>query len=171
MNFKILTASILAIIAIAAPAIANPNWKVFGKSNSGSEIALDLNSFYHDEGLVYFQYKTTKNGKSTAHMGVSSGCQEEIPQGWSALSTDGSRKIVQVLADSPASKAMSKKVCQVANTKKAAKDTAKSRLTNCQESRATVERLKAPLAGTNSASSNYIRALIDTYGELGCEGH
>jgi hypothetical protein len=52
MNFKTLNASILALLVMSAPAAANPNEKVFGRSNGGSEIALDTNSFNQSENFA-----------------------------------------------------------------------------------------------------------------------
>ncbi len=45
MSIKILTASVIVLLTISTSAVAIPVWKVFGKSNGGSEIALDINSF------------------------------------------------------------------------------------------------------------------------------
>jgi hypothetical protein len=67
MNFKTLTASIVGLLAIAVPVAANPNWKVFGRSNGGSEIALDTNSFNQSGNTVYFVYRITKNNEPFYH--------------------------------------------------------------------------------------------------------
>jgi hypothetical protein len=119
MNFKTLTASIVALISVAAPVIANPNWKVFGRSNGGSEIALDTNSFNQSGNTVYFIYRITKNNEPFYHKGRTTDCfvgdsgqTNGHPQIWQSI--DNPAEPVNVLADSPASQNMLINVCRSA---------------------------------------------------------
>jgi hypothetical protein len=119
MNFEIFTANILVLITISIPAIAIPNWKVFGKSNGGSEIALDMNSFNKSANTVYFVYRIIKNGKIFYHKGKTNDClvgdSGQInghPQLWQSI--DNPAEPVNVSADSPASQNMLINVCRSA---------------------------------------------------------
>lgn len=165
MNFKTLTVSIVALLAITAPAVANPNWKVFGKSNGGSEIALDLNGLAASGDIVYFQYRTTKNGKTTKHTGGTNLCSNKNPAAWLAIHPDGSAPSAVVSADSPASKAMLKNVCQVFNSASKSKSRSPE---SCQRSRETVTELRSTLAGSpNDRFTEYFRGSIDILEETG----
>jgi hypothetical protein len=119
MNFETLTVSVVVLLAIAAPADANPNWKVFGRSNGGSEIALDTNSFNQSGNTVYFVYRITKNNEPFYHKGRTTDCfvgdsgqSNGHPQLWQSI--DNPAEPVNVSADSSASQNMLINVCRSA---------------------------------------------------------
>ncbi len=166
MNFKTLTVSIVVLLAIAAPAVANPNWKSFGRSNGGSDIALDLDSIATSTSrdFVYFQYKTTKNGKTTKHTGGTNLCSQKNPAAWLAIHPDGSAPSAVVAADSPASKAMLKTVCQVFNS--ASKSEPRS-IEACQRSRLSIFKLRSTMAGSpDNSFTQYFQGMIDDLEEI-----
>jgi hypothetical protein len=118
MNIKkifIAAASTLSIALSGNSAIAEFEWKVMGKSNGGSEIALAINAIGASEehGLsnAVFLYRITTQGKTARHVGVVN-CLNTSPSYW--LTPEGSGA---VNADSPASKSMLLKVCQIARSK------------------------------------------------------
>jgi hypothetical protein len=122
MNFKALIASIFVLLAIASPADAKPNWKVFGRSNGGSEIALDTNSFNQSGNTVYFIYRITKNNEPFYHKGRTTDCfvgdsgqTNGHPQLWQSI--DNPSEPVNVSADSPASQNMLINVCRSAKAR------------------------------------------------------
>jgi hypothetical protein len=150
MNFKTLTASIVALLAITAPADANPNWKVFGRSNGGSEIALDTNSFNQSGNTVYFIYRITKNNEPFYHKGRTTDCfvgdsgqTNGHPQLWQSI--DNPAEPVNVSADSPASQNMLINVCRSAKPRV-------NSLPDTSYSRSAVDELKS-FSGTNCQST------------------
>jgi Excalibur calcium-binding domain len=105
----IAAASTLSISLSANSATAE--WKVFGKSNGGSEIALSTNDVSVESGLedTFFNYRIRTKGKVNIYYGLLD-CSSKSPEKWFTNKE-------YVLADSPASKAMLKKACQIARTK------------------------------------------------------
>jgi hypothetical protein len=123
---KLLTGSFL-FLTMSIPSIAHPVWEVMGKSNGGSEIALDLGTApprYIDGDVppkylpVEFQYRITKNGKTVINQGLLINCFDNPnPKGWKIFPKDSPDEGVWVPADSKASKSMAKKACQVAKSR------------------------------------------------------
>jgi hypothetical protein len=149
MSFKTLTVSIFILLAIVTPAIASPNWKVFGKSNGGSEIALDTNSFNQSGNTVYFIYRITKNNEPFYHKGRTTDCfvgdsgqTNGHPQLWQSI--DNPAEPVNVSADSPASQNMLINVCRSAKPRG-------NSLPDANYSRSAVDELRS-FSGTNCQS-------------------
>jgi hypothetical protein len=150
MNFKTLTASIVVLFEIASPAVANPNWKVFGRSNGGSEIALDTNSFNQSGNTFYFVYRITKNNEPFYHKGRTTDCfvgdsgqTNGRPKLWQSI--DNPAEPVNVFADSPASQNMLINVCRSAKAKV-------NSLPEANYSRSAVDELRS-FSGTNCQST------------------
>jgi hypothetical protein len=109
----IAAASTLSIALTANSAIAE--WKVMGKSNGGSEIALSTSDIEIDEesGVesTFFNYRVRTKGVAKSLKGLvdCSANSDDKARWWADNSF--------VMADSPASKAMLSKVCQIARAK------------------------------------------------------
>jgi hypothetical protein len=116
MDIKKIFIAAASTLSIALSAnSANAEWKVMGKSNGGSEIALSTSDIEIDEksGVAdtFFNYRIRTKGVAKSLGGiVDCSVNSDNKERWWA--DNGF-----VIADSPASKAMLSKVCQIARAK------------------------------------------------------
>ena len=163
MKLPALVTSLALTFLIATPTWARPLWEKLGRTNSGSEIALDVNSINTVDDSTTFNYRITKNGESSVHYGVVGTCNTF--KSWEALVDNSSGKSITVQADSKASKAMLKMACEIAVVQESPTVASKPKRSvtvktaaQCQSSRDTIAELRA---AQNSASYSSISDTLE----------